>query len=218
MLGTHIKYVETRSGSKIPVKVVLGDRNKALFWDQCVQPYVRKMDRADKNWNWARMCSWLPPLEMLNGRNTLFLQLLTRRQNGESFPIGQVFLSLRYPFVPEEGRECAFLWFLCSTPRSALQDFGIPADIKLARPLVDMAIQASYQLNLTGRILLHAVRTNDPLWNQKLFDIYHRECLLLQFPRRFIFRFVFTRRNDDRLFFADEQHAINLSRDLNYLR
>lgn len=220
MLGKHIAHLESRSGAIIDAVVIEGGLAEALYWHQNVHlPYIAKSPdfRLDRNWNWPRLVRWFNILERLLGRNTAFFQINVKDTLGFAFPAGQVFVSDGFPFFPGQRQESIFLWFLAAPPTTALLAQGLPADLKLMRPLVDVAIQFSFQRGYLGRLTLHAAASGNQANDQELFDKYEKGVGLIPYqnPSPSISP---SRRNDGRYFYADEKRALDLTARLDYLR
>ena len=218
MHNAHIRLVERHSGGTVEVAVMRGDVDEARFWHQRIQPAIRQeAARPDRNWNWPRMVKFYAEADRQLGREPVFLQILAESAAGEPIPVAQILISLGYPFVPDPQNQCGFLWFLARAPKAMLVHYGIPTDIKVMRPLIDVGIQESFNAEHQGRILLHAARTGNDTADRKLFDAYLNEAKLKNYSA-FSMRFLLSRRNDGRIFYADELLAVALSKDLDYLR
>lgn len=220
MPGKHIAHLETRSNTLIDAIVIEGGLAEALYWHQNVHlPYIAKSPdfRLDRKWNWPRKVRWFNILERLLGRNTAFFQINVKDALGFAFPVGQVFVSDGFLFFPGQRQASIFLWFLAAAPTTALVAQGLPADLKLMRPLVDVAIQFSFQRGYDGRLTLHAAPSGNQGNDKELFDKYEKGVGLIPYqnPASFISR---SRRNDGRYFYADENRALDLTARLDYLR
>ena len=220
MPGKHINHLETRSSNLIDAVVIEGTLKDAQYWHQNVHlPHIAKSQdfRLDRNWNWPRLVRWLNLLELLAGRNTGFFQINVNTAQGYAFPVGQIFVSDGFPFFPGQRQESIFLWFLAAAPPSALLAQGLPADLKLMRALVDVAIQFSFQRGYDGRLTLHAAGSGNEASDKDLFEKYEKGVGLILYAERS--RFISpSRRNDARYFYADENRPLDLTARLDYLR
>jgi len=221
MPGKHIKRLKCGSGTLVDAVVIEGGREEALYWHQKVQlPYIAKSPnfRPDRNWNWPWKMRWWPILfQSCTRRNTAFFQINVTTSSGRAFPVGQIFVSDGFPFFPGQRQECIFLWLLAAAPQTALLAQGLPADLKLMPPLVDVAIQFSFQRGYNGLLTLHAARSGDKSADRALYRIYEKNVSLIPYKKQ---GYVSTmrRRNDGRYFYADEERALELTTKLNYLR
>ncbi len=220
MPGKHINRLETRSGTFIDAIIIEGGLDEARYWHQNVQrPYIASSPnfRLDRNWNWPRLVRWLNTVELLAGRNTAFFQINVNTSLGSAFPVGQIFVSDGYPFFPDQRQPSIFLWFLAAAPADALRAGGLPDDLKLMRPLVDAAIQFSFQRGYDGRLTLHAAASGDRRNDIDLYTKYEKGVALIPYGKR-SFLISWLRRNDGRYFYADEKCALDLTAKLDYLR
>ena len=233
--GQFVREIETKGGRRIPVLVSEAGAEGARYWHQRVQPHIingesrqgkgenegdaQGYNRLDRHWNWPGLYQWTMLLERLNKRRVVLLQMNVKLADGNAFPVGQVLLSDGYPFIRNPRKPSVFLWFLAGAPQGALQEAGLPVDLKLMRPLVDIAIQFSFMSGYEGRISLHAARSGNQEGDQKLYNQYGHIGLKPHLGKlgRFI-RFVTLRQNDGRYFYTDEQKALDLSQQLDYLR
>jgi len=228
MPGKHIAHLETRSGAVIDAVVIEGGREEARYWHQNVHlPYIAKSPdfRLDRNWNWPRLVSWCYIHERLWGRDTAFFQINVKDTGGFAFPVGQIFVSDGYPFFPGEDQPSIFLWYLTAAPKTALVDHGLPPDLKLMRPLVDIAIQFGFQRGYNGLLTLHAATCRSLLKDKKfatkedmdLYSKYEKGVCLIPYAEPSLF-IRWLRRNDGRYFYTDENRALDLTTKLDYLR
>ena len=241
--GKFVREIETKGGRRLPVLISEAGAEGARYWHQRVQPHIINAEsrqgngendaeaqsnthgntqgnnRLDRHWNWPGLYQWTMLLERLNKRRVVLLQMNVELADGDAFPVGQVLLSDGYPFIRNPRKPSVFLWFLAGAPRGALQEAGLPVDLKLMRPLIDVAIQFSFMSGYEGRISLHAARSGNQEGDEKLYNQYGHIGLKPHLGKlgRFI-RFVTLRQNDGRYFYADEQKALDLSQKLDYLR
>ncbi len=215
MPGTHITRLPTTSGGLIDAKVVEGGREEARRWHNVIQPLIATTDRLDRHWNWPRLVDNFGLLERLALRNTAYLQINVADPNGNAVPVGQVFVSDGFPYFPRHREPCVFLWYLAAAPAAALRANQVPSDLKLLRPLIDLALQFSFQRGYLGRLTLHAATSGDRAKDDVLCAKYEKARLIPIKKSRFVSWF---RRNDGRYFHADEQRALDLSEKLDNLR
>lgn len=220
MPGKHINHLKRRSGTVVDAVVIEGGREEALYWHQKVElPYIaNSLDfRLDRNWNWPRKLRWFPRLQLFTSRNTAFFQINVNTSSGAAFPVGQIFVSDGFPFFPGQCQESIFLWLLAAAPPTALRAQGLPADLQLMPPLVDVAIQFSFERGYKGLLTLHAASSRDKSKDRALYRIYERDVGLIPYKKRSL-RVSTLRYNDGRYFYADEERALELTKKLNYLR
>jgi hypothetical protein len=162
------------------------------------------------------LITYLHLFERLAQRNTAFLQINVSDNQGTAIPVGQVLVSDGFPYFPRHREPCVFLWFLAAAPKEALRAHQLPDDLKLLCPLVDLALQLSFQRKYSGLMALRAATSGNSADDKTLYDKYEKRADLIPVkPSIFISIF---RRNDGRYFHADEQRALDLSQKLDTLR
>lgn len=217
MPGKYIRRLARKSGTFVDTVVAEGMRSDAVFWHTNVQlPFIAGTGRLDRHWNWPRLVTWTPILEKTLLRNSVYLQLSCQKPDGRAFPVGQVLISDGYPFLLDHAKPSIFLWYLAGAPETALEANHLPKDLKLMRPLVDIAIQFSFQRGYDGRLSLHAAAGGGRAADRDLLQKYGKGCKLIPLGRSG--RVSPVRKNDGRYFYADPQRAVELSADLDYLR
>lgn len=216
MPGQHIIRLRTASGQHASAKVIEGGNEEARRWHHTIQPFIARTDRLDRQWNWPRLISNLGLLERLALRNPVFLQINVPDPNGNAVPVGQVFISDGFPYFPRHRENSVFLWYLAAAPKDALVANRVAPDLKLLSPLVDLAIQFSFQRGYSGLLALHAATSGNASNDYVLFEKYEKGAGLIP-VKRSLFVSLF-RRNDGRYFHADEQRALDLSKKLDNLR
>lgn len=223
--GNFIVSVERRSGGAYPALVREAALPEAEFWDQNVQkPFVIPHPgtgadaRVDKAWHWPTVLVRCGVLEALSGRECAFAQLVCPNAAGDAIPVGQVLLVNAFPHISQRSKTSMFLWYLTAMPGAGLLHFGIPDDLKLLRPLVDIDLQFSYLLGHDGRMCLHADRHGSKAARDLLAAKY--AAIDLQRVQRGIFRVAVSplRWNDGRYFVADEAIALHCTTKLDPLR
>ncbi len=219
MPGHYLTRLDTRSGTQQVVKVIEGGLRQARRWHHAVHvPFIASDPaRLDHRWNWPRLVVWSSILERTALRRSVFLQLNVGLANGDAFPVGQILVSDGFPYFPRPPGDCVFLWYLSAAPSSALTHHGLPADLRLMKPLVDTAIQFSLQRGYGGRLALHAATGGNPAADRKLYDAYKKGIGLEPYAGR-SGKIGLFRTNDKRYFHADEQRALDIARRLDYLR
>ena len=198
--------------------IARGDLRDAVYWHQNIHlPFIATSPtfRLDRHWNWPRLVFWTYIIEKLMGRNTAFFQINVATPSGNALPVGQLLVSDGYPFFPRLDEPSIFLWYLAAAPLTALHHHKIPADFKLLRVLVDIAIQFSFQRGYDGRLTLHAASSGVAAEDKNLYDKY---CAIGLTPYAPHLPIRFVRRNDGRYFYADELSASRLSAALDPLR
>jgi hypothetical protein len=219
MLGRFVTHLDARSDPALrAAKIIEGGLRQARRWHHEIHlPFIAKdAARLDHRWNWIRLIAWTSLLERTALRRAVFLQLNTRLANGDALPVGQILVSDGYRYFPRPPGPCVFLWYLSTAPPAALVHHGLPADLRLMKPLVDAALQFSELRGYRGRIALHAASSGEPKADQKLSDTYAKGIGLAPFPASG--RVSAVRTNDGRYFHADEQRALDLAAPLDYLR
>lgn len=217
--GNFVTKVHRKGGGDYPAKVREADLSHAVQWHQDVQlpfiathPGAGAEERVDKQWDWPTILVRCGMLEaILSDRSCAFVQLVCPGRNEEAVPVGQVLLVNNFPFIQDRSKGSVFTWYLTAMPEEALRHFGVPADLKLLRPLVDIALQLSFLLGHDGRIGLHADRHGSEV-ARSLLALKYRAVGLLQ-VRRSLRRWLVSpaRPNDGRYFVADEAAALKLT-------
>lgn len=224
--GNFVVQIPGKSGVPTAARVVEATVEDAAWWHAEVQmPFIEtdagtgKDQRIDKGWGWPRIVVRSAVFEaMTTGRSCAYLQLLCRRPDGIGVPVGQVLLVDAYPMLTERGKDSIFLWYLSGMPPTALKHFGLPADLKLLRALVDIAVQFSFLRQYQGRTCLHADRHGNRLARDDLAAKYSAIDLLRigwSLRRMFVSP---VRRNDGRYFVATESLALKSTAKLDVLR
>lgn len=216
-LGAFLNSLPSANGSApIPVTVSESDISHAEAWDRDIQmPWIDGSGRIDSGWRWRRNYLRSALLETAAGRKLAYLRVLTPTADGSAFPVGQVLLADGYPYPPDRGLPCVFLWYLAGTPREAADQVGVPEYNGVLAALVDCAIQFSYIQGYDGRICLHASPEGTAAQRDDLMKRYRRLGLLSWEGGWFAGWF---RRNDGRYFYADEAIALQLSKRLDGFR
>jgi len=170
--------------------------------------------RLDRGWNWPRYLSASYLLNDVHGRLTEAFQIVISSPTGRAVPVGLAMLVSGYPHPGEAGEMSTFVWFLTSTPASALHSFGVTDRFVVMPLLLDTAVQASRWQGLRGRVALHADHRGPPKQQDDLVKRYlacgltRRNHLKGSLLSRF-------RRMDDRYFVYDtaSAHACTLKWD-----
>jgi hypothetical protein len=215
--GTFISYLPGGDGqARVPVVIAEADITDAEVWDRDVQaPWIAQTSRIDKDWSWRRNYLRSALVEMAVGRELAYLQLQTSDSNGNVFTVGQVLLSNGYPYPPDRGLPCVFLWYLAGAPPDAATVAGVPAYKGVLAALVDSSIQFSYTRGYGGRLCLHASPAGTDAQRADLLERYRRIGLKGWSGGLVAGWF---RRNDGRYFFADEALASKLTQRLDAYR
>lgn len=224
--GNFVTRLQTKAGMSLSAKVVEATVEDAQWWHANVQiPFigvdngVGKDERIDRAWDWPTIVVRSAVFEALaTARSCAYLQLLCRREDGLGIPVGQVLLVDGYPLITRRSQESVFLWYLTGMPPKALSHFGIPADLKVLRALVDIAVQFSFLRAYRGCICLHADRHGSKPARDELVAKY--KAIELQQVAWAWYRFMVSpvRRNDGRYFVADDVRALHLTAKLDSLR
>ena len=216
MPARYVQRLERRSGGFVDAVVSEGTQADARYWHHEVKSYIAPR-RLDSKWNWPRMVPWYQLIERIRNRHAVFLKVSSATSSGHAFPIGQLLLSDGYPFFPDARNErCVLLLYLAAAPAAALSAHGLPTDLKIMRPLVDTAIQFSFDRGYDGRMTLHAAKGAGGQQDRDLYDKYKTGCKLKSFRKGR--KVALVRPNDGRYFYVDEGLAVQLTADLNYLR
>ncbi len=225
MPAQFISRVAGRSGGFIAVKVVDPTPATHAAWNQRVQPYVQRSRefRFDRHWNWQRLLAFHRLQESLIGGasvrpacEVLALHLVAQLGNGEAFPVGQLLLAAGFPFVKDWAQPSVFIWYLAGAPPAALRAAGLPDDLALLRPLVDIGVQESIARGYEGRVCLHATRS---WWNLRANRaLYRRYEHIGMKPLRGSLMASLGRPNTRRYFYLDEGAALDFADRLDYLR
>lgn len=127
-------------------------------WQRLIhEPFIATdPSRLDKNWNWPRYLTASYLLNDVHGRLTEAFQIVISSPTGRAVPVGLAMLVHGYPHPGEPGQMSTFVWFLTSTPASALRAFGVTDRFVVMPLLLDTAVQASRWQGLQGRVALHA--------------------------------------------------------------
>lgn len=215
MAGKFIRFLPTMANSVIDCQVVRGSLKDAQIWDALVQPliYGSASFQPDKNWNWPRLIQRTDKVERLFGRRSAYFQITTGFQ-GLRIPLGQILVSVGYPFLPNNDFKSVYLWFLAAPPLSFQAQFGIPK-VKIMRALVDTAVQFSLMNGFDGRVCLHAVPCpSNPTYHNELFNKY-KAIGLTPVPQSHL---IMVKPNDGRYFFCDPQSRGLVTTPLDHLR
>ena len=215
--GKFISYLPGGDGrSRVPVVIAEADITDAEVWDRDVQaPWIARTNRIDSDWSWRKNYLRSALVETAVGRELAYLQLQTSAANANAFTVGQVLLSNGYPYPPDRGLPCVFLWYLAGAPPDAATAAGVPSYKGVLAALVDAAIQFSYIRGYDGRLCLHASPAGTDAQRADLLERYHRIGLKPWNGGWFAGWF---RRNDGRYFFADEALASKLTQRLDAYR
>lgn len=215
--GQFISAIETTNGARWSVTVEDAGKLGAQYWHRTVQPHTGS--GLDRHWNWPNILKWTTITEKLMQRDVAFLQICVTTPFGTRFPVGQVLLSDGYPFISDARKQSVFLWYLAKAPSAALMQHQLPIDLKLLRPLVDLAIQFSYMSGYDGRISLHAATSGNQSSDERLYSQYQHIGLKPHGGKiGRLLRRLTLRKNDGRYFCVDEPQALDLSKKLDYLR
>jgi hypothetical protein len=127
-------------------------------WQRLIhEPFIATdPTRLDQSWNWPRYLTASYLLNDVQGRLTEAFQIVISSPTGRAVPLGLAMLVHGYPYPGEPGEMSTFVWFLTSTPASALRAFGITDRFVVMPLLLDTAVQASRWQGLQGRVALHA--------------------------------------------------------------
>jgi hypothetical protein len=216
--GSFIRYLPSGAigAAPVPVTVVEADVTDAELWDRDIQqPWIAKTNRIDASWRWRTNYLRAALVERSLGRELAYLQLQTAAADGDVFPIGQILLASGYPYPPDRGLPCVFLWFLAGSPPEAARAAGVPAYKGVLAALVDTALQFSYLEGFDGRLCLHASPAGTADQRAELMERY-RKAGLLPFAGRWFAGW--WRRNDGRYFYADPALAAMLTARLDAFR
>jgi hypothetical protein len=168
----------------------------ARFWERNIQPDIvriaddeitqgKPLTRSDFNWPWVSIRIGLPIAQRLAGRRCRALTVFLPDTLGNAVPAAMLFMIEEYPWLLQRARrfrsafnftkQSTFTWFLSSAPKSALRRLGVAKTPSLLRILIDAALATSVELELKGRMWLHAA----PEGGDLLFDLYSKLCKLL---------------------------------------
>jgi hypothetical protein len=187
-----------------------------LRWQRAIHDPFIKPDsaRLDRDWNWPRYLTASYLLNDANGRLTEAFQILVRAPGGAAVPVGMAMLVSGYPHPGRIGDSCTFVWFLTSTPATALRAHGITDRFVVLPLLLDTAVQARRWQGLVGRIALHA---DDRGTDRQRDDLVRRyiACGLTRRNHLNGLLLSLSRRMDDRYFVYEEAgaHACTLRWD-----
>ena len=223
--GRFLRHVETARKTQLSIRIAEATPQTLALWDAHVQPHIRdaREFRFDRKWQWASLLKFHQVQEAIIGlagarraADVRLLQAFAERADGTAFPVGQVLLACGFPFIRDWDAPSIFLWYLAAAPRQALHAAGLAPDLKLMRPLVDIAVQESYASGFEGRVGLHAARSR---WNLAANrDLYNRYRHIGLAPLPGGLRASVGRRNDRRYFYLDAPLALDFARRLDYLR
>jgi hypothetical protein len=223
--GRFLRHAETARKTQLSIRIAEATPQTLALWDAHVQPHIRdaREFRFDRKWQWAGLLKFHQVQETIIGlagarraADVRLLQAFAERADGTAFPVGQVLLACGFPFIRDWDIPSVFLWYLAAAPRQALHAAGLPPDLKLMRPLVDIAVQESYANGFEGRVGLHAARSR---WNLAANrDLYNRYRHIGLAPLPGGLRASVGRRNDRRYFYLDAPLALDFARRLDYLR
>lgn len=152
-----------------------------------------------------------------HGRLTEAFQIVVASPTGRNVPVGLAMLVTGYPHPGAPTEMSTFVWFLSSTPSTALESMGVPNRFVVMPLLLDTAVQVSRWHGLGGRVALHADHRGT---RQQQNDLVKRylQCGLVR--RNYLKGSLLSifRRMDDRYFVYDlaSAHACKLKWD--YLR
>ena len=204
--GIEVGYVSVIVSSMRP--------DDATFWHNRVQPLIARTneDRADKKWDWRFFRRVLPLTQRLQGRRCLALATLAKNDAGEAVPVAMHLMIERYPHLRDHTSEATFLWFMSAMPKDAYVEFHISGQApSLGYVCVDVALTASQQLGLQGRIGLHCA----PAGLDRLFNFYVRAGLE-NLPKEAPMPMYHV--NDGRYFYSEPEMATGLLSGLDHLR
>jgi hypothetical protein len=188
-------------------------------WQRLIhEPFIAPdPDRLDRDWNWPRYLTASYLLNDVHGRLTEAFQIVVRSPIGRAVPVGLAMLVSGYPHPGGPDEMSTFVWFLTSTPSSALHAFGVMDRFVVMPLLLDTAVQASRWQGLRGRVALHADHRGTPRQQDDLVRRYlacglsRRNYLKGSLLSRF-------RKMDDRYFVYDEVSAHACTLKWNHLR
>ena len=145
-------------------------------------------------------------LNDLQGRLTEAFQIVVSSPTNRVVPVGQAMLVSGYPHPGRSDHASTFVWYLTSTPASALRAMGITDRFVVLPLLLDTAVQASRWQGLDGRVALHADSRGTPAQNEDLVKRYSACGLIRRNQLRGLLLSLF-RRMDDRYFVYDGASA-----------
>jgi hypothetical protein len=215
--GNFITSIPRAGGGRHPVKVVEAGLSEARARQDDIHDRFINLpteNRIDKHWHWPTILVRSGMLEAFSNRACGFVQLLCPGNDGYAVPVGQLLLVDGFPFIGDRTSKSIFLWYLTAMPASGLRHFGVPDDLKLLRPLVDVAMQFSFLLGHHGQTCLHADRHGTPAQRRELVAKYSSIGLQRVKRGRLHLRVSALRVNDGRYFVADRLTALHCSSKL----
>lgn len=134
--------------------------------------------RADIGWNWRNiwlgaqsfsLVSHLPKVK--SGR--VKSMCIVVEQNGAQFPIGMLTAVPKLHSQVDEWGVRGFTWYLADAPSEVYEEvLKRPYVFGVAKALLDCAVQATFDNDGSGEMLLHAASQG----GEKLIDFYGNKC------------------------------------------
>ena len=177
----------------------------AAWWDGRLGPkHARLRSRADRFWPWSVLLPMCHLVQLAKRRECRPLVIWGRTDAGRFLRVGMSILIESYPYLDaSRPLQSSFVWFISAADATVLQtDFGMSEPPALGRVHLDNAIVLSQNTGLEGRIGLHAAAAG----GRALLNVY-TNCGLTQLPASAKLPPGVKRKNDGRLFYADETHA-----------
>jgi hypothetical protein len=172
-----------KSGSTVPANVAEANFYDMVVWDRRIQqPYLRDLGGIGANWHWPTRFVACTVVEAAARRRAVAYQIRVRGDSGRAVPVSQAIFSIGYTW-PGDHRarpteKCVFIWLLCSTPKAALEQFGITDRFATLAPMLDVAIQLSIEAGYEGRLGLHVADEGSEHERRALRDRYAAQGFL----------------------------------------
>jgi hypothetical protein len=123
-------------------------------WHYQIQPTIDTTTRADKGWNWPRLCL-LQKLTTRRHRTRGAAMLMTDPGTGSVAPIGLTLVVSPFPHLADHVRDATFLWFLSEYPAALAPNPDVLPKM-IGSALLDHSLALSFSQEFHGRVGLHA--------------------------------------------------------------